>query len=196
MCTFKFSLKRLLALATVAFCGVVYSTSAMAVGTDAGTPIGNVATVDYKVGGIDQTPENSPVTIFVVDQVVDLTVAEADGVDTNVSPGETGAIARFTVTNTGNETQDFNLSIADLVGGSVFGNADTIDADALTIVIDANGNDVYDAGTDLVQSFVDELSADDLTADPLLDNVVSVFILADIPVSDYPNQFICLIHNG
>ena len=183
MCAFKPSLKRLLALGSVAFCAVVYSTSVMAVGTDAGTAIGNVATVDYKVGGIDQTPENSPVTIFVVDQVVDLTVAEADGVDTNVSPGEAGAVARFTVTNTGNETQDFSLTIADLVGGTVLTNTDTINADALTIVIDANGNDVYDAGTDLVQSFIDELSADDITADPLLDNVVSVFILADIPVS-------------
>ncbi|MFW2404167.1 MAG: hypothetical protein ACN4GT_05315 [Gammaproteobacteria bacterium] len=150
-------------------------------GTDAGTPIDNFATVNYKVGGIDQTAVDSPTTQFLVDQVVDLTVAEADGADTDVSPAETGAVARFTVTNTGNETQDFNLSIADLIGGSVFGNPDTIDADALTIVIDANGNDVYDAGTDTVATFIDELSADDTNPDPLLDNVVSVFILGDIP---------------
>lgn len=181
MCTFKLSLKRLLALGAVAFAGVVFSTSALAVGTDAGTPIDNFATVDYKVGGVDQTAINSPTTQFVVDQVVDLTVAEADGADTDVGAGQSDAIARFTVTNTGNETQDFNLSIADLVGGSVFGNLDNIDADALTIVIDANGNDVYDAGTDTVATFVDELSADVANPDPLLDNVVSVFILGDIP---------------
>ncbi len=183
MCAFNLKLKRLLALGSVAFYGLIYSTSAVAVGTDAGTLINNSATVNYKVGGIDQTAENSPVSTFVVDQVVDLTVAEADGVDTDVSPGEIGAIARFTVTNTGNETQDFNLSIVDLVGGTVFGNTDTIDADSLTIVIDANGNDIYDAGTDTVATFIDELSPDDTNPDPLLDNVVSVFILAVIPVT-------------
>jgi len=133
--------------------------------------------------GIGQTAIDSPVTQFVVDQVVDLTVAEADGADTGVSPAEFDAVARFTVTNEGNETQDFDLSIADLVGGTVFGNLDNINLDALTIVIDANGNDVYDAGTDTVATFIDELSADDLNPDPLLDNVVSVFILGDIPAS-------------
>ena len=169
------ALKRLLATGLVAFFGVVYSTSALAVGTAADTDINNFATVDFKVGGVDQTAVPSNTTTFKVDQVVDLTVAEADGVDTNVSPAETGAVARFTVTNTGNATQDFNLSVADLTSGSVFGNPDSIQADALTIVIDANGNGVYDAGTDLVQSFIDELSAVSGS------NQVYVFVLADIP---------------
>ena len=181
MCALNLKLKRLLALGSVVFCGLAYSTSSLAVGTDAGTVINNSATINYKVGGIDQTAENSTISTFVVDQVVDLTVAEADGVDTDVSPGETGAIARFTVTNTGNETQDFNLSIVDLVGGTVFGNLDTIDADSLTIVIDANGNDIYDAGIDTVAVFIDELGPDGTNPDPLLDNVVSVFIVANIP---------------
>lgn len=177
------NLKRYLAAITAVLCGFAYAGTAVAVGTDAGTPIDNFATVDYKVGGVDQTSIDSPTTQFLVDQVVDLTVAEADGADTDVSPGETDAVARFTVTNTGNETQDFALTIADLIGVDVFGNTDTIDADALTIVIDANGNDVYDAGTDTVATFIDELSADDGNADPLLDNVISVFILGDIPAA-------------
>lgn len=183
MCALYGNLNRYLAVAAAVMFGLGYSGSVLAVGTDAGTPIDNFATVDFKVGGVDQPSVDSPLTQFVVDQVVDLTVAEADGADTDVSPGETDAIARFTVTNTGNETQDFNLVIADLVGGTVFGNTDNIDADALTIVIDANGNDVYDAGTDTVATFIDELSADDANADPLLDNVVSVFILGDIPAA-------------
>lgn len=181
MFTLQGHLNRYVAVVAAVLCGLGFSGSALAVGTDAGTPIDNFATVDFKVGGVDQTPVNSPTTQFLVDQVVDLTVAEADGGDTAVSPGETGAIARFTVTNTGNETQDFALSVVDLVGGTVF-SPDTIDTDALTIVIDANGNDVYDAGTDIVANFIDELSADDGNPDPLLDNVVSVFILGDIPI--------------
>jgi uncharacterized repeat protein (TIGR01451 family) len=160
---------------------MVFSTSALALGTDAGTDIDNIATVDFKVGGVPQTAIDSPTYTFVVDQVVDVTVAEADGADTDVSPGQLDAVARFTVTNTGNATQDWNLSIVDLVGGLVFGNTDNIDADALTIVIDANGDDVYDAG-DTVATFIDELGAN-TNADPLLDNVVSVFILGDIPAA-------------
>jgi len=165
----------------MAFVSLVYSTSVLAVGTDAGTQIDNIATVGYKVGGVDQTPEVSPTSTFFVDQVVDFVVAEADGGDTDVGAGEQDAVARFTVTNTGNETQDFNLSVLDLVGGTVF-SLDTIQADALTIVIDANDNDVYDAGTDTVASFIDELSADDAAA-PAADNVISVFILGDIPLA-------------
>ena len=174
MCAFNKSLKRLLATGLVAFCGVVYSTSALAVGTAADTDIENFATVGFKVGGVDQTAIPSNTTTFKVDQVVDLTVAETGGVDTNVSPAETGAVARFSVTNTGNATQDFNLSVADLVGGDVFGNTDNIQADAFTIVIDVNDNGVYDTG-DLLQSYIDELSSVSGS------NSVSVLVLADIP---------------
>ena len=69
----------------------------------------------------------------------------------------------------------------DLVGGTVF-SLDTIDTDALTIVVDANDNDVYDAGIDTVATFIDELSADD-TAAADADNVISVFVLGDIPAA-------------
>ena len=175
------NLKRLLALGPIAFLGLALSTPVLAVGTDAGTAINNTATVAYNVGGVAQTPIDSPQTTFVVDQVVDFVVAEADGGDTLVGAGEQDAVARFTVTNTGNETQDFALSVLDLIGGTVF-SADTIDADALTIVIDANDNDVYDAGVDTVANFIDELSADD-TAAADADNVISVFILGDIPAA-------------
>ena len=177
MCTFKSSLRRLFALGTVAFCGVMFSTSVLAVGTDAGTPIDNFATVGFKVGGVDQTAVPSNTTSFVVDQLVHVAVTEADSGDTAVSPGETVAIARFTVTNLGNEVQDYALTVADLVGGTVF-SLDTIQADALTIFVDANDNDVYDAGIDTA-TFIDELSADDTAAA----NVISVFVLANIPAT-------------
>ena len=177
MCASK--LKKLLALGPVAFLGLALSTPVLAVGTDAGTAINNTATVGYNVGGVAQTPIDSPQTTFLVDQVVDFVVVEADGGDTAVGAGEQDAVARFTVTNTGNETQDFALTVANLLGGTVF-SLDTIDTTELTIVIDANDNDVYDAGIDTVANFIDELSADD-TAAADADNVISVFILGDIP---------------
>jgi uncharacterized repeat protein (TIGR01451 family) len=175
MCTLN--LKRLFALGLAAVYGLTWSTSVLAVGTDAGTPINNTATVDYKVGGVDQTPEVSSTATFVVDQVVNFVVAEADSGNTAVGAGEQDAVARFTVTNTGNATQDFALSVADLVGGSVF-SPDTIDTDALTIFVDVNGNNVYDAGTDTATS-IDALSADDTAGA----NVISVFVLGDIPAA-------------
>jgi len=161
----------------MALVSLVYSTSVLAVGTDAGTQIDNTATVGYKVGGVAQTPEVSPTSTFYVDQVVDFVVAEADGGDTDVGAGEQDAVARFTVTNTGNETQDFALSVLDLVGGTVF-SLDTIQADALTIFVDVNDNDVYDAGTDIA-TFIDELTNDDTAAA----NEISVFVLGDIPAA-------------
>ena len=181
MCVFRLQLQRFRTLLSVALFGMVYSTSVMAVGTDAGTPIDNFATVDFKVGGVDQTAVPSNTTSFMVDQLVHVSVDEADSGDTAVSPGQTGAIARFTVTNLGNEVQDYDLTVANLVGGTVF-SLDTIDATSLTIAVDADGDDVYTAGTDTA-TFIDELSADDLNPDPLLDNVVSVFILANIPAA-------------
>jgi uncharacterized repeat protein (TIGR01451 family) len=179
MCTLKST--RLLALGLAAIYGLSWSTSVLAVGTDAGTQIDNIATVGYKVGGVVQTAEVSPTSTFFVDQVVDFVVTEPDAADTDVGAGELDAVARFTVTNTGNATQDFALSVLDLVGGTVF-SLDTIQADALTIVIDANDNDVYDAGTDTVANFIDELSAVDAAAADA-DNVISVFILGDIPAA-------------
>ncbi len=176
MCTVKST--RLFALGLAAIYGLSWSTSVLAVGTDAGTPINNIATVGYKVGGVVQPPETSSTATFLVDQVVDFVVAEADGADTAVGAGELDAVARFTVTNTGNAAQDFALSVLDLVGGTIF-SLDTIDTTGLTIFVDANDNDVYDAGTDTA-TFIDELSADD-TAAADADNVISVFILGDIP---------------
>jgi len=180
MCALK--LKRLLALGLAAIYGLTWSTSVLAVGTDAGTPINNTATVDYKVGGVDQLAITSPQTTFLVDQVVDFVVAEADGADTAVGAGEQDAVARFTVTNTGNETQDFALSVLDLVGGTVF-SLDTIQTDALTIFVDVNDNDVYDAGIDTA-TFIEDLVADDTAAA----NEISVFVLGDIPGSAVPTD--------
>ena len=169
------NLKRLIALGSVALFSLVYSTSALALRTDAGTQIDNTATVGYKVGGVDQTPEVSDTSTFFVDQVVDFVVTELGGGDTDVGAGEQDAVARFTVTNTGNETQDFALSVANLSGGTVF-SLDTIDTTGLTIFVDVDGDDLYDAGIDIA-TFIDELSADDTAAA----NEITVFVLGDIP---------------
>jgi len=185
MCTYKPNLKGLLALGAVFVCSTVFSTPAFALGTAADTDIDNFATVDYQVSGASQSPVTSNSTTFKVDQVVDLTVAEGDGAETAVVPNQQDAVARFTVTNTGNAAQDFNLSVSN-VATNPFGVPDDFDPTAFTIVVDVNNNNVYDVGVDTA-TFIDELGPD-ATGDEATDNVISVFVLADIPLGPTPGQ--------
>ena len=152
--------------------GVVSNASAL--GTASGTSISNSATVDYLVGGVNQTDVNSNTVTFVVDTKIDLTVAESGSAVTSVTPAATGQVLTFTVTNTGNATQDFNLSSTALSGGAgAFGGTDNFDATGVSIFVDANSNGTYESGTDTTTSI------NDLVAD----GSVSVFIVATIPAS-------------
>jgi uncharacterized repeat protein (TIGR01451 family) len=179
------SVLRNYAALAVAVTALVYATSASAAGTLSGITVNNRASVDYQVGGVDQVPiESAPGgnsspgvgngedTAFVVDNRIDLTVAEVSGAATTTSPGQANAVAAFTVTNTGNTAQDYALSIVNLSGGSVFSNTDTIDLNNLRARVDSDGNGIYDSGTDTA-NFIDELAAD---------GTVTVFAVVDVPI--------------
>jgi uncharacterized repeat protein (TIGR01451 family) len=158
--------------------------SAQAVGTASGTSVDNRATVAYAVGSTSQPViESSPTgnttpgatngtdTSFLVDNMVDLTVSELSLSYTVVASGGLSEVLVYTVTNTGNTTQDFSLSALDNATDP-FGGVDTFDATPVAIFVDSNNNSVYDAGTDTA-TYIDELAAD---AD------VEVFVLRDIGV--------------
>jgi uncharacterized repeat protein (TIGR01451 family) len=81
--------------------------SALAVGTAAGTNITNTAAVNFTVGGVAQTAVNSNPATFTVDRKVDLNVTAVSA--TNTNPGALNAPVLYTVTNTGNGTDSFNL---------------------------------------------------------------------------------------
>jgi uncharacterized repeat protein (TIGR01451 family) len=138
---------------------------AWAVGTDAGVTVGNRATVNYAVGTVPQAPiESSPAgnstpgvnngadTTFVVDNRIDFTVTELSGGETIVAPGQFDAVTAFTVTNTGNATEGFQLSASNLVGGTVFGNTDSTEVLNLLTFVDNPGAGgtagAYDAAFD------------------------------------------------
>ena len=124
-------------LASVAVLTVA-SNSAWAAGTDADTSINNRATISYNVGGATQAPINSSptgnsdptactaalpadgstppaaavcATTFEVDKKIDLTVTGTP-TDVSVAPGETGTgtSISYTVQNTGNSDEYFNLT--------------------------------------------------------------------------------------
>src|ERR1700752_1125698 len=128
---------------------LAYMQAASAVGTDAGVTVSNRATVNYTVGTVAQTPiESSPTgnstpgvgaggnTTFVVDNRINLNVTELSGNATVVSPGQPNVVTAFTVTNTGNATQGYQLSSSNLVGGVVFGNTDNTNVANLRVFVD------------------------------------------------------------
>ena len=180
-----------LRIAAVATAALVLTPAAFAAGTSAGTPVNNIATVNFEVGGIAQTPiESSPTgnstpgasngaaTTFLVDNRVDLNLIELDGAQTPVSPGQANVVATFRLTNLGNEDQDYALSAANLATGTdVHGNLDTTDVNNLRAFADTDASGDFSAGD---QQFVDSLGED-------LD--VLVFVVADVPIGATNGDF-------
>lgn len=118
-----------LAMGVTAF-AAVSGQAAYAGGTAAGTNVQNTFTLDYSVGGtpqpqIDTGPGglDTP-TEFTVDRLIDLTVV-SNG-DTTVAQGAQDEQLVFALTNTGNDTQDYVLSLVNEAG-------DEFDASGLTI---------------------------------------------------------------
>jgi len=119
-------IKSLASIAVLAFA----SNSAYAAGTTAGTGIDNTASISYSVGGTSQLPiASSPTgnsvpgttgtaTSFVVDKKIDLLVTGVTGVP--VAPGATTQAITYTVTNEGNSSEDFALTVNGVVTGDDF----------------------------------------------------------------------------
>jgi hypothetical protein len=159
------------------------SQNVWAVITPSGTVISNTATMNYSVGGVAQTAIGSSptgnssgagtATTFVVDNKVNLTVAESNSTVTSVSPGATNQVTTFTVTNNGNTAQGYNLVGANATGSpTVFLVADNIDVTVSAVFVDANGNGTYDAGD--IATAISSLAPG---------ASVSVFVLATIPAA-------------
>jgi uncharacterized repeat protein (TIGR01451 family) len=134
--------------------------------TTAGTSIDNRATVNYTVGGLAQAPiESSPTgnvtpgvgagvnTSFLVDNMINLSVSELSGNNTVVTPGTANAVLAFTVVNSGNSPEGYELTITEEVGTLLFGNTDNADFLLANLVVrvdedpsagNGTGNDTYD----------------------------------------------------
>jgi hypothetical protein len=149
--------------------------------TPAGTNVQNTFTLDYQVSGVDQptidtgpTGLNTP-TEFTVDRLIDLTVDST--ADANVAPDAQDQTLEFSVTNTGNDTQAYSLTLADPT--------DDFDATGLTTLYYVDdGDGIFDpdtgsGGTDGVG--VAYVSG--ATADIAADGLLWVVVTGDIPAS-------------
>jgi len=162
------------ALALLALSSVGVLQGAYANGTASGTTISNQATVDYSVGGVAQTQITSAAASFVVDTKIDFTVSEVSGNATPTHPGQTNVVATFSVTNTGNSTQGYVLTVANETGTTLFTHVDNLDVNNRRIFVDGNGNGTYEAGTDTATSI-------NSLANGAAGVSVTVFVVADIP---------------
>ncbi len=169
----------------VGLLGLMFAQTTFAVGTLSGTPITNDATVNFASGGVAQTPVTSLPVVFVVDNMVDVLVAEISDSAALVVPGQLIAgfidpqILGFTVTNEGNSAQDYALVAANLGDGAsvpfsaalIDSNSGTSDATGITIYQD-DGSGTFD-GADVVVTFLDAMTADETR---------TVWVVADIPI--------------
>ncbi len=179
--------------------------SAFAIGTVEDTDVNNMATVNYDAGGVGQeliesddaaaggnsTPGvgNGGFTTFEVDRKIDFTLVESGNGNTIIVPDQIGAVTTFTLTNSGNDHQDFTFSASNLGGDDFDMNPGTI-----AVFVDANGNGTYEPLVDLLD-WVDELPPDGVTT-------ATIFIVAD---ADSPTpvdtdlaivQLIAVAHDG
>lgn len=141
-----------------------------AVGTGAGEEIPNSATLDYTLDGFNRTA--SSVTTFFVDELLEVSVVNADASSIGVIPGQNAAVQQYTLSNLGNGFEAFRLNAEPVIGG------DNFDSSLDAIFLETNavpglqtgpgGDTVYVVGTN----------------DPLLapDETLTVYVAADIPV--------------
>ncbi|MFK7897921.1 MAG: hypothetical protein AB8G23_18960 [Myxococcota bacterium] len=142
-------------LAIALLCG----SAANAVGTGAGIDISNTATATFSVGGTPFT-EDSDTEVIRVAEVLDvevtlLTVTSNPNNEVTVAPGDTDQVLTFSVTNTGNGSDEYSLSAISGPGLNLSG-TDTFDPTVVDIYFDDGttpgvfdaGDTRYDPGTD------------------------------------------------
>lgn len=166
---------------------------AFAAGTDAGTSVSNTFTLDYQVGGVDQTQIDSSATptLFTVDRKIDLTVTTVS--NASVSPGQTGARVVYGVLNTGNDNTAWRLSIKDV-------GTDTNDFGGYTAVYytDAGNDGVFTPGVDDAGAGASYTLGAGVTADVAADATIWVVLTTDVPAGATNGQFddVILIANS
>lgn len=142
---------------------------AFAAGTIAGTDIQNIAEATYDTPSGSVTLQSNT-DIIKVDELLDVTVTSTDPGDVTTSPGATGNVLTYRVTNTGNGSEALRLNVNVANGG------DDFDPTLTQIVLDMNGNGVYDPGVDTVYAAGSN--------DPVLapDQGIGIFVITGTPI--------------
>ncbi|MGB5346293.1 MAG: hypothetical protein WBN23_09020 [Woeseia sp.] len=145
-----------------------FCTTAGAVGTPVGTVIQNTATVAFDLAGTPLTLQSNTTTITVVERIDVIVTRQSPHI--LVAPNDTGRAILFTVTNTGNGSEAFALSINSVLGGDDFDPLPAVPA----IYFDTDGSGDFNAG---------DVAYNPGVNDPLLaaDASQDIFVVNDIP---------------
>lgn len=158
--------KILLAASTLALSTTLAAGSAHATGVSAGTLIQNTATATYNTGTATGNVSSNTVSVK-VDQLLDVAVAGLNS--SPVTATSTAAVLTYSVTNTGNGTDSFNLVADPNVSDNAFNGV------IQGVYIDSNGNNQYDPGTDT-------LVASGAPTTPISeDGSLKVFVVVSLP---------------
>ncbi len=107
--------------AVTAICLIcLWVSAAYALGTSAGTPITNTATVNYTLGSDPTVHTTSVSDTFNVVEIIDVVVTWQDGSNVAVNTPHADAVLTFQITNTGNGPEDFQVSGIFNVSGDDF----------------------------------------------------------------------------
>ena len=126
--------RRMVAAASFVLALAATGGAAQAASPPAGTPIGNQATATYLDATSTSRTVTSNLVTTIVQQVASFTLT-ADGARTSAPGGQ--AVFPHTLTNTGNGTDTFPLTLVNLGG-------DDFDLTGLSIYADADGNGIPD----------------------------------------------------
>lgn len=148
----------------------LYGTAASAAGTPVGTVIQNTATVDFDLAGTPTTVVTNTTTITVVERIDVVVTLQSPQI--LVAANDFDQALLFTVTNTGNGTETFALTMDNVLGGNDF---DPVPSTPAAIYFDTDASGDFDILVD--QPYNPGTNDPDLAAD----EAISVFLVNDIP---------------
>lgn len=146
--------------------------TAQATGVTAGTLIQNTASATYTSGSASGTVSSNTVSIK-VDEL--LNVAVAGLTTTPATAGAGNVVLEYSITNTGNGPEAFNVTVNPVVAGNGF------DATVQSVVVD-NGNGIYEPGVDQV------LAPGAPTPLIAADGSLKVFVIVSLPAGATDGQ--------
>jgi len=166
MNTYQNLSRRALCIAGCALASLSISDAAHAAGVLAGTLIENTATATYKSGAATASVTSNKVTVK-VDELLDVAVTTLSTAPAVAGSGP--AVLVYSVTNSGNGPEAFDLAADPQVAGNAF------DGTITQLALDTNDNGIYEAGIDTV------LGAGAATPALAPDRSIKVFVLVTAP---------------
>ena len=146
---------------------------AHATGVTAGTTISNTASATYTSGSANGTVSSNTVNVR-VDELLDVAVTPLT--TTPATAGANDVVLEYSITNTGNGSEAFKVTVNPAVAGNDF------NATVMSIVVDSNGNGTYEPGTDQI------ITSGSATPAIAADGTLKIFVIVRLPATATDGQ--------